>query len=264
MSPTFTKKNNIQIAMVVILLLVVCFLINQSGGIVPSELFAIVFSNYLVTGLGAFIGLYATYKIGLRHFAGKGIFLLRVSSLFSLTGYALWDYYDFVAGVELPYPSFADISWSISIFSVIIGVLFLVRIYQPQIKTKFILEDVAVFAIMSAVIVYTLEWSDLGESTFGSGFFDVFTHSPAHFGLQSPSSHFVFQAGKYFLACWFIPFQWCLWLLEILRLLFEWQTKYFTTEILRTLFFCVRGSLQLRAFTLLPRHLATMHLKLKH
>jgi hypothetical protein len=172
--PAFNRKENVFIILTVITLAVIGFFLNQHFQMIPSELFAIVFSNYVATGLGAFIGLYATCKMGMRHFAGKGIFLLGMTSLFSLVGYLLWDYYDFVLGEELPYPSLGDVSWAFSIFCAIAGVLFLVRIYQPQIKIRMIVEGLLVFIGMTALTTYLIGWPDLSESTFSSGFFDIF------------------------------------------------------------------------------------------
>lgn len=172
--PTFTKKNNITIGAILAVVLIGFGFANFFFKVLSTPEFLMVFANYAATGLGAFLGIYASLKIGLRNFVGKGLFFLGLTSLFSFIGYVLWDYYSVVMGIELPYPSLADVSWALGVPAAILGVAFILRIYQPQLKSRFILEALGIFIVATLVVVYFIGVPDLTDATWSSGFFDVF------------------------------------------------------------------------------------------
>jgi len=172
--PVFNAKSNTKIVLAALVFAALFFGGNQIIGFYPVETAPIIFSNYLATALGAFIGIYGAIKIGMRNFIGKGVFFLGCASLFSFIGYILWDWADFILEEELPYPSIADFSWSASVSIAIVGILFLLRVYQPQVKFRYFLEAAGIFTLMSAIIIYIVGWPDLSEATFSTGFFDIF------------------------------------------------------------------------------------------
>lgn len=172
--PTFTKKHNIIIAVILLVSLIGMLTANAAFNIMPQAQVLIVFANYATALLGAFIGIYASIKIGIHNFVGKGLLFLGLGSFFSFIGYLLWDYTESILLIELPYPSIADVSWSLSMPLGIIGVYYLVKIYQPRMRPRFILETAFIFLLASAITIYLIGWPDFSESTFTTGFFDVY------------------------------------------------------------------------------------------
>lgn len=172
--PTFTKKHNLIIGVILLVALVSMLWANAVFNIMPQAQVLIVFANYATSLLGAFIGIYAAWKIGIHNFIGKGLLCLGLGSFFSFLGYLLWDYTESILLIPLPYPSIADVSWSLSMPLGILGVYFLVKIYQPQMRARFILETAVFFVLASAITIYLIGWPDFSESTFTTGFFDAY------------------------------------------------------------------------------------------
>jgi hypothetical protein len=172
--PTFRKKDTIGITITVLLFLAVVHILNYFYDIMPEAELLTASTWYIATGLGAYLGIVGAMRIGLQNFVGKGLLFLGISSGLNLLGYISWDYISLLQGIDVPYPSVADAAWMLAVPAAIIGISFLLRIYHPQIKARFIIEAVAMAAVMSAVIIYFIGWPDLTESTFTAGFFDIF------------------------------------------------------------------------------------------
>jgi hypothetical protein len=172
--PTFRKKDTIGIVVAILVFLAGIHVLNYFYYIMPEAELLTAASWYIATGLGAYLGIVGALRIRLQNFIGKGLLFLGISSGLNLLGYILWDYISLVQGIEAPYPSLADVAWVLAVPAAIIGVSFLLRIYHPQLKARFIMEAVAIAAIMSAVVIYILGWPDLSESTFSAGLFDIF------------------------------------------------------------------------------------------
>jgi len=172
--PTFRKKDTIGITIAVIIFLVAVHVLNSFYADMSEAELLIASMWYITTAIGAYLGIAGALRIGLQNFVGKGLLFLGISSGLNLLGYISWDFISLTQGVEAPYPSFADVAWSLAVPAAIAGIAFLLRIYQPQIKMRFIFEAIGIAAIMTGVVVYLIGLPDLSESTFTAGFFDIF------------------------------------------------------------------------------------------
>ncbi len=172
--PTFRKKDTIGITIAVLIFLAAVHILNYFYDALPEAELLTASTWYLATGLGAYLGIVGALRIGLQNFIGKGLLFLGISSGLNLLGYILWDYVSIVQGIEVAYPSVPDIAWMLAVPAAIIGISFLLRIYHPQIKARFIGEAIVIAIAMSALVIYLIGWPDLSESTFGGGLFDIF------------------------------------------------------------------------------------------
>lgn len=170
----FGKKENTLMIISTVLLFILFSVANYLYAFRPWAEFLIGVAGYIAIGLGAFIGLYAAWKINIKNFVGRGLGLLGISMALNLIGYLLWDYHEVILGVDVPYPSAADVSYSLAVPFAIAAVATLLRIYQPQLRARFLLEATAVTAILATIVVGIIGWPDLSESTFATGAFDIF------------------------------------------------------------------------------------------
>ncbi|MEY2641102.1 MAG: hypothetical protein RL150_495 [Candidatus Parcubacteria bacterium] len=170
---TFGKKENILIIIAALAIVALTGVLNHIYGLRPWTEFLISIAGYVGIGIGAFSGLYAAHKIGTRNFVGKGLCLLGISMSLNVIGYLLWDYYEVILGMEVPYPSLADVSYSLAIPFAIAGVAMLLRIYQPQIKGRFLLEAIIMSGVLAFIVISIVGWPNLSESTYTAGFFDI-------------------------------------------------------------------------------------------
>lgn len=168
------KKDSFVILLAALLLLGTGLLINQSLTITTPFNALIAYSTYIATGFGAGIGLYSAYMIGIRNFVGKGLLFLGLSSLFSMGGYLLWDYYYFILNIEAQYPSLAEYSWVLGVPCGLIGCLFLLNIYRPRLHARMIVEAVSVFIAISLLIALIIGLPDVNASSIGAIVFNLF------------------------------------------------------------------------------------------
>lgn len=131
-------------------------------------------STYLATGIGALLGLYNAARIGIQNFVGKGLLFLGLSSLFSLGGYLLWDYYYFILNVEAQYPSLAEFSWVLGVPCGIIGCIYLLNIYRPRLQSRLVVEAASIFIIITTLVALIIGLPDFNESTIMAIIFNIF------------------------------------------------------------------------------------------
>ncbi len=161
-----------------------CVLTFQTGHTEHSAGLYLQIILFLVPFLGAIFGLVnARAWGGLRSAVGKAVTFLSLGTLTWSLGMFAWNYYIFVAMVEVPYPSFADIFFIISWPLWALGVFFLshatgVKFALRQSKGKMLVVAVPLIAIVASyymlVVVARGGALDLEGVNGWKLFFDLF------------------------------------------------------------------------------------------
>ena len=88
---------------------------NYFWGLFPQGIFPII---------GAIYGFFLSRKWGVMSSSlGRAIVFLSASNFFFGIGSIIWIYYNLVGGIEIPYPSLADVFWAFNILFFILGVI---------------------------------------------------------------------------------------------------------------------------------------------
>jgi hypothetical protein len=83
----------------------------------------------LLAIVGGIVGLQASRSWGgFRSQMGKAISFLALGLLLQALGQSVFSYYNIILGVEIPYPSIADVGFFGSVILYIVGVLYLARV----------------------------------------------------------------------------------------------------------------------------------------
>ena len=125
----------------------------DAGFLEAVAIFSSSFVWYMSGIVGFIISLIAVKKIGLRNNIGKSILILGLSSICSAVGIIIWDIYIFALGIEIPYPSIADIVWFIQSILLITGTFYLSKLFASRITSKFIITGVILMAIISPILI---------------------------------------------------------------------------------------------------------------
>jgi hypothetical protein len=108
-----------------------------------------------VAALSSFLALRRYWdKIGSR--ISKIWLCFTLGMLLWFLGELGWGIYTMFLGVEVPFPSIADLSWLSGYLPLFIALLLYVEIFQPAITVKSFLVAGAIVASMSAIIFSTL------------------------------------------------------------------------------------------------------------
>ncbi len=111
-----------------------------------------------VYGMSYFIGgiiavFYAT-AFGIKSNLGKMLLFLGLGLISFWAGNIIWVYYTFFLLTEIPYPSFADLFYSMYYPFMAIGAFYMMKIYQNLISRN-VIRDSAIIAIVSLVGIYS-------------------------------------------------------------------------------------------------------------
>lgn len=168
------SKHSFHIVSSAIVVLCIGLALNQYFAIMNTYDALIAYSTYIATGIGALLGLYHAYKIGIQNFVGKGLLFLGLSSLCSFLGYVLWDYQYFILHIENVYPSLAEYCWVLGVPFGIIGCLFLLHIYRPRFSARMVLEAFGVFLSITFLIALFVGIPDLETTRIMATVFNIF------------------------------------------------------------------------------------------
>jgi hypothetical protein len=102
---------------------------------------------------GSIVLLIYGINYGLKSNLGKTLVGFGLSFLLFSIGQAIFIYYNFVLHVEIPYPSWADVAYVADFPFMVLGVFFLVRIYQQFVTRKLILVS-SVTALLAFIIIF--------------------------------------------------------------------------------------------------------------
>ncbi|HEY4506498.1 MAG TPA: hypothetical protein VJJ24_03570 [Candidatus Paceibacterota bacterium] len=111
---------------------------------------------FLVPFLGAVVGLKnASLWGGFKSAVGKAIIFLSLGTLTWSIGMLIWNYFIFIAGVEVPYPSWADAAFILSWPLWTLGVVYLskatgVRFALQRLKGKAMLFIVPIITVIAS------------------------------------------------------------------------------------------------------------------
>lgn len=173
MQPIFSKTEERALAIGAGIILITLLVLNHLFSIAHPANILSSFTYYLSTSIGAILAIQGAIRIGTKNFIGRGLAFWGVSLVFSLLGYITWDYYEFIVGIELPYPSFADAMWTFATLLALIGVFFVLTIYRLHFSKRIVFESIGVLAVLLALTAYFIGIPDFSEATFSTGLFDT-------------------------------------------------------------------------------------------
>ncbi len=116
-------------------------------------------SSYSIAGATAIAG---ARRVGDGSYLGKAFLTIGVGMLSMAIGFLIEDYYKFVAGVEVPYPSVADAFFFLYTPLVVIGLWMFLKIHSMRVTRRLIVEASVLTALSIGVSFFFL-----GTLTFG-------------------------------------------------------------------------------------------------
>lgn len=127
--------------------------------------------------IGGASGLFFAKKWGgFSSTLGRAINMLALGLLFQFLGQILYNYYTFILGVEVPYPSIGDWAYFASVIFYIIGVYYLAKVSGLKLALKSIKGKVLAFGVPVIVLILSyivlLQGYDFSEATPLILFFD--------------------------------------------------------------------------------------------
>ena len=116
--------------------------------------------------LGGIIGVMAARKWGgMKSSFGKGIYFLAFGLLAQFFGQFMYAYYIYIAGIEVPYPSWGDLGYFGSVILYIFAVLFLGRVAGMHVNLRTINGKLQAF-LLPAIILAASYYFFLRDYTF--------------------------------------------------------------------------------------------------
>lgn len=116
--------------------------------------------NYLYNGmygflylLAAIIPMYYAKIFGIKSSIGKMLLYIGLAMLSFEVGQIMWVYYNLILKVSIPFPSWADLAFMIYYPLLVIGIIYLLKIYKQQI-TKEIVRDSTIIFIISFILIF--------------------------------------------------------------------------------------------------------------
>lgn len=129
-------------------------------------------SLYLV---GGFLGLIRAKMFGLNDSIGKTCLFFGLSLTFFSSALFIWTYYNLVLQIEVPFPSIADILYVFFYLFAIMGFGYLIRLYQPVINTRIILESFLIlFTIAVGIFFFNTFIREAANRSNLADFFNFF------------------------------------------------------------------------------------------
>ncbi|MBI1862948.1 hypothetical protein HYS00_02410 [Candidatus Microgenomates bacterium] len=139
--------------------------------------------NFLFNGLygmeylcGGIIGMYYHRRLGgLKSTIGTSLFFLSMGMIIYSVGAFTWLGYNLLSKTELPYPSWADLFYSLLVPFFVIGLWRLLKMYNAFSSWKRILEFLVLLVIISCVMIFVVIHPDISPHLpFGVNFFNLF------------------------------------------------------------------------------------------
>src|SRR3989344_1295996 len=128
--------------------------------------------NFLFNGgygllylLGAVVGLRGAFKFSLDKAEGKGFLFLGLSLLFYAIGQYIWLYYNLVLLVDSPFPSLADIPFTLFYPFAAFGLWELLKTFESVVSPRMIWEGVAILALSAGLTFFVFNKPDLSPNT---------------------------------------------------------------------------------------------------
>lgn len=104
--------------------------------------------------IGGVFGMYFAKKWGgFSSALGRSINLLALGLLFQFLGQVLYNYYSFVLGIEVPYPSIGDWAYFSSVIFYIVGVYLLAKVSGIKFALKSVKGKILAFGIPALVLL---------------------------------------------------------------------------------------------------------------
>ncbi len=116
-------------------------------------------SSYAIAGATAIAG---ARRVGIGSYLGSAFLTIGVGMVAMAVGFLVEDYYKFVAGVEIPYPSIADAFFFLYTPLVVIGLWMFLKIHSMRVTRRLIVEASVLTALSVGVSFFFL-----GTLTFG-------------------------------------------------------------------------------------------------
>lgn len=116
-------------------------------------------SSYAIAGATAIAG---ARRVGIGSYLGGAFLTIGVGMLSMASGFLVEDYYKFIAGVEVPYPSVADAFFFLYTPLVVIGLWMFLKIHSMRVTRRLIIEA-AVLTTLSIGVSFLF----LGTLTLG-------------------------------------------------------------------------------------------------
>jgi hypothetical protein len=120
--------------------------------------------QFLVAALAALIGADMAKRFTVRGAIGRSMLFIAIGMASWSIGVFLWLYYNVFQGIEIPYPSAADICYLVAIPSAIYGLFCLWKNIAPKFDTKTKLKVVIIPAIFLPLACLSMIGSDLSEN----------------------------------------------------------------------------------------------------
>ncbi len=135
------------------------FLEEKAGDI--NYLYNVAYS--LLFFYGGVVALYGALSLRLRGNFGRAQLGFAIAFITQAVALWMWTYYNLILGVEIPYPSWADLFFLIFVPTAGMATWYLMKIYQWEIKSRLVLESVVMLGIFSYVILAYVNIPDLSE-----------------------------------------------------------------------------------------------------
>ncbi|MBI5614336.1 hypothetical protein HY947_05400 [Candidatus Gottesmanbacteria bacterium] len=89
-------------------------------------------------------------------------------------GLLFWLYYNFIARIEIPFPSFADIFFVLFIPLIAVGVFYILSLFTKLITRTFVLQSLAIIALSAIAVLGLLNKPTItGDASFLAVFFNI-------------------------------------------------------------------------------------------
>lgn len=172
---------------------------------------------FVIPLVGSFIG-FSNAKLwgGFKSAVGKAIIFLSLGTLTWALGMLVWNYYIFLAQVEVPYPSLADLAfilswplwtWGFTELSKATGVKFALRKDKGKILLVIIPIVATIISYYLLIIVArdgVIDWSSGGLKLFFDLFYPIGDVVILIIALMLFSLSYNFLGGRYKIAVWLL------------------------------------------------------------
>lgn len=128
---------------------------NHQTDSIYNLLYSFAFS--LIPLIGGLLGMFQSKKWGgLKSSVGKAVFFISLGLFLWGAGSMLWSYYNLVAHIEVPYPSWADLGFASSIFFYGLGAIYLSKATGAKFGLRS--KSAKIFAVVAPIIIFALSY----------------------------------------------------------------------------------------------------------
>ncbi len=125
-----------------------------------NHLYNLVFASVFLPG--GILGVYSGMKFGLKSIGGKALFFLGWGLISWSVGLVIWVGYNLILRVDVPYPSWSDLFFSVLFYPFVgVGYFYTVRLFTAQIPKRYLIDSIIIVSLSTVAVFGFFSQPDL-------------------------------------------------------------------------------------------------------